>query len=286
MVRYSISELFLHKDPPKWLDFFRKAGDSEVFGAVVNQLFSWNKENLAEIKKLKIEIIAIMLDRGLYDVALTLLKIFDFTMEDLGKLDAIPERASVLWHACNSEHVELVEYVLNTYGNKPIWDNPAPDGTTALAVTFGRLNKTVLKMLLRRGRNVCYNNDLVRDFRLMHGEARELTPIIEDIFGASQSRSLAAGEARTHKKIKPSFPRMVYPHVNPHSELALGQLNRKIHHDILQLGQSRNVVKRTIKSEDYSIYILDHFCIKSQDGKWGISEKLKILKCVHVEENR
>ena len=268
------------------MDFFRNAEDSEVFGAVVNQLFSWNKENLAEIKKLKIEIIAIMLDRGLNDVALTLLKILDFTMEDLDKLDAIPERASTLWHGCNSEHVELVEYVLNTYGNKPIWDKPAPDGTTVLAVTFGRLNKTVLKMLLLSKINFCYNRDLVRDFRLMHGEVRELTPIIEDIFGASQSRSLTAREARTHKKIKPSFPRMVYPQVNPDSELALGQLNCKIHHDILQLGHGRNGVKRTIKSEDYSIYILDHFCIESQDEKWNISEKLKILNCVHVEENR
>ena len=159
-------------DTSNILDFIRTSRDAAVFTVVMNQLVAQDLESLSmvlrvEIKALfselpfpvfrteigninrhssnrqedksqgllrsrKKEIIGTLLDRGQLDMVLIILKTLETGPRELRELSARPGMPSILWQACDSEHVELVKYILDICGGS-VRDDPAP-GTLFSAV--------------------------------------------------------------------------------------------------------------------------------------------------------
>ena len=77
----------------------------------------------------------ILLERGELDTVLLILKTIEAGPRELRELDARPGKPSLLWEACDLEHLELVNYVMNTYGSS-IRDDPAPGKPFSRVVRF------------------------------------------------------------------------------------------------------------------------------------------------------
>ena len=135
-------------DQSNILNFIRTSRDAEVFTVVMNQLVAQDQDSLSTVLRVerkslfselpfpvfrteigningnspnrhnksqgllrsrKKEIIGALLDRGQLDTVLIMLKTLDTGLRELREYSARPGKPSILWQACDSEHVDLVK---------------------------------------------------------------------------------------------------------------------------------------------------------------------------------
>ena len=164
--------------------------------------------------------------------------------------------------------------------------NNNPDGTTVLAVAFGRLNVEIIKALVSSEGivNSKRNEYLAQvaiwisfsELPLTDEEKREIKTCCK-VKQPCQEWSI-----RDSCRYTIPYPEWVYPHFNEESEHNLGRLNRGVKEQILSLGE-----KTVITEEECLQHILGNFCIRSPKGSWAISDDILLnQECNHREAKR
>ena len=214
--------------------------------------------------------------------------------KDLDELSINEEQPSILWQACDAEHVRLAAHILEVYG-EDTRDNPGPDGTTAFTMALARLNVELVKTLVqsaafqsivRREKNEnqeSFHLRIIADFLCLTSD--QCKPMQEALYVLTAQllhNTISNQSTYQDNEITPEYPANIYPHVNEKSEFICGHLNQKSQEEILSLRKNH-----TITLAECEQYILGDFCIQSPSETWAISKDLILLpECQHISKER
>ena len=300
-------DIFRQGDREKLLQLFSIGRDSIAFRAIVKQELTENPESRSRIMALKNDIIRILMEQGQFDMVLIMLEGLDLKAEDVEDLEADQDGPSILWQACDAEHIKLAAHILKLYRHVALTkklpddtivsghialDKRAPDGTTAFMIALAKLNVELVETLAQSAVN---DYDIYR----MPKEGNALRMIAEFIcltsdeckpmqaalyvISAHRLQGIVSNQYKyIDNETVPEYPANVYPHVNEQSEFTRGPLNLQCEKELLSQGKNGRLTL-----EDCSRYILGDFCIRSPSKTWAVSTDLELFpECRHDSTER